>query len=95
MLFMLPLKPLSLEPISNAFALFIRHGSLPNAAECKLVALSRQCLVNDASVIFMLLQHETAERATDVNDKHRAVDWQLPIDGAHLKFKHLYPKIKI
>lgn len=71
-----------------------KHGSWLNIAECELSALSRQCLAGRRIGSLEVLQHETAAWSTDVNEQQRAVDWQFQIDDAHLKLKHLYPKIK-
>jgi hypothetical protein len=41
-----------------------------------------------------MLPHEIAACATAINEKQCAVEWQLQIDDASLKLKHLHLKIQ-
>jgi len=70
-----------------------KHGSWLNIAECELSSLTRQCLKDRRIESIESLQEETKTWANSTNEKQRAVDWQLTIDGARMKLKSLYPII--
>ena len=70
-----------------------KHGSWLNVAESELSALTRQCLDR------RIAEQETVAKESSAWSKQRnarqvGVDWQFTTDGARIKLKHLYPKIK-
>ncbi len=70
-----------------------KHGSWLNVAELEFSALHRQCL--DRRIESRaLVTSETAAWAKERNREQTGVDWQLSVDDARTKLKHLYPKIK-
>ena len=70
-----------------------KHGSWLNVAELEFSALHRQCL--DRRIESRaLVTSETATWAKERNREQTGVDWQLSVDDARTKLKHLYPKIK-
>ena len=70
-----------------------KHGSWLNVAELEFSALHRQCL--DRRIESRaLVTSETAAWAKEHNREQTGVDWQLSVDDARTKLKHLYPKIK-
>ncbi len=70
-----------------------KHGSWLNVAELEFSALHRQCL--DRRVESRaLVTSETAAWVEERNREQTGVDWQLSVDDARTKLKHLYPKIK-
>ena len=70
-----------------------KHGSWLNVAELEFSALHRQCL--DRRIESRaLVTSETAAWAKERNREQTGVDWQLSVDDARIKLKHLYPKIK-
>lgn len=72
-----------------------KHGSWLNIAENELSAMTRQCLGKRRIGDIETLRAEVNAWAINVNDKQRGVDWQMKIDDARTKLKHVYPKIKL
>ena len=70
-----------------------KHGSWLNVAELEFSALHRQCL--DRRIESRtLVTSETTAWAEERNREQTGLDWQLIVDDARTKLKHLYPKIK-
>ncbi len=70
-----------------------KHGSWLNVAELEFSALHRQCL--DRRIESRaLVTSATAAWAEERNREQTGVDWQFSDDGARIKLKYLYPKIK-
>ena len=70
-----------------------KHGSWLNVAELEFSALHRQCLDHRIESR-TLVTSETAAWAKERNREQTGLDWQLNVDDARTKLKHLYPKIK-
>ncbi len=70
-----------------------KHGSWLNVVELEFSALHRQCLDRQIESR-ALVTSETAAWAKERNREQTGVDWQLSVDDARTKLKHLYPKIK-
>ncbi len=74
-------------------ALYSRHGSWLNVAECELSVLARQCLDQRLPTKEALVQEVAAweERRNRLGVK---VQWQFTTADARIKLKRLYPIIK-
>lgn len=67
------------------------HGSWLNIAESELSALTRQGLQNQRIGSEEELRQVVEGWALAINNKQRGVDWQMSIEDARCKLKHLYP----
>lgn len=67
------------------------HGSWLNIAESELSALTRQCLKGRRIGCEDKLRKEVGEWSRVINEKNRRVDWQMSLEDARYKLKHLYP----
>ena len=72
-----------------------KHGSWLNIGENELSSLTRQCVSGRRFDTLPTLQSEIAAWSNDVNTTQRGVDWQMKMNDARGKLKHLYPKIKV
>ena len=71
-----------------------RHGSWLNIAECELSVLTRQCLW-ERTADSADLGHKVYPWAKERNRRQRGVDWQFTTADARIKWKRLYPHIKV
>ena len=69
-----------------------KHGSWLNMAECKFSVLARQCL--DRRIPDMeTLAKEVEACQVERNGNTKPADWRFTTEDAHIKLKHLYPKL--
>ena len=57
--------------------------------------MTRQCISGRRIETVEELQAETSAWSTDVANAQRGVDWQMKIDGARVKLKSVFTKIKL
>ena len=69
------------------------HGSWLNIAESELSAMTRQCVKGRRFPTEEILKEEISQWSAKINKIQRAVNWQMTMEDARVKLRHLYPEI--